>query len=164
MFDTYEKVFFYRFDLSFPSSSVPETDLSRNDKLRCFLRRLNKRVMKHYPKKMRYSWCAEIEKSKQHHYHIVLMLNGHKIQEPKRLQSWIRQIWMELGGSSPSWVKYYRINRKDAHPDMGLYDRPKRALEEGQDIGSMVYHCSYLFKLRGKGFQQDNSHNYGHSR
>jgi hypothetical protein len=163
VFAKHSKVFVYRFDLSFPTDSLR----SVNDHVQFekFLTRLKKQLKNHYPSSLiGYTWAAEVETSKNQHYHVVLMLNGHEVQSPKWLQSRISRIWADVGGSTPYWGGYYRLNRQDLTVGAELFSRSHYELVNAQDLVGLVYQVSYLFKGRGKGYLQDGAHNYGHSR
>jgi hypothetical protein len=158
MFDRYSKVFVLRFDLRFPDD-MKATDDSKV--LSIFLRRLRKQIKAHYGNmSIGYSWCREQERAKHQHYHLVLMLNGHKVQSAKWLCSRIRKIWSDVAGGTPHWSRYYRVNREQ-------FKQCQSGLDNTDKINSVnraVFHISYLFKGRGKGYQPKTSHSYGHSR
>ena len=92
------------------------------------------------------------------------MLNGHEVQSPKWLQSRISRIWMDVGGSTPTWVRFYRLERKELVNNHDVILMTEHGLKESGCVIGFVYHVSYLFKGRGKGYLQTGSHNYGHSR
>jgi hypothetical protein len=163
MFNKHSKVFAYRFDLSFPTDSLRSiNDHTQFDK---FFTRLKKQLKNHYPSSLiGYAWAAEVETSKNQHYHVVLMLNGHEVQSPKWLQSRISRIWTEVGGSTPHWSRFYRLNRSELTISPESLLLSDKELIESLELVGLVYQVSYLFKGRGKGYLQDGAHNYGHSR
>lgn len=139
----HNKVFIYRFDLRIPC--LTET----NELITNFNRRLFKRIRRYYKiTRIGFCWAREKEKSKQQHYHYVLMLDGSKVQSPKRLQHWIRHI-CEFTDSSPHWAGFHNISRND---------------EAG--IQRAFHHISYLAKPRGKGkkYRPKQTKDYSSSR
>ena len=43
--------------------------------------------------KIGYQWVREQERAKKQHYHVVLFLDGNKIQHPKKLNAIIKEMW-----------------------------------------------------------------------
>lgn len=141
MMDYHNKLFVYRFDLHTP------TFTEKNTLITDFVRRLFKRIKRHYKlKRIGYFWAREQEKAKQQHYHFALMLDGNKIQHPHTLQLWIEEIWRQMDGST-SFIRYHNFDRSDIN---------KRH--------QVSYHISYLAKPRGKGKRPIQTKDYGGSR
>ena len=103
----HRKVFVYRFDLHV-------SDYTDNNKIITdFNRRLFKRIKRHYKvKRVGYGWVREMEKSKQQHYHYMLLLDGSKVNEPHEIQGWVIEIWNSLDGSV-HLSRYHNIKRND---------------------------------------------------
>jgi len=90
-------------------------------------------------------WVAETEKSKRAHYHLILLLNGDKIQSSWR----INQLWM-------FWHKKYSL-------DQPYFYGPNSMMIRRNDRGSLqeaIWWGSYLSKTRGKGYLDANSKRY----
>ena len=130
MLSHHRKVFVFRFDLSSPTYTPTNKIISD------FNRRLKKRIKAHYKvKRIGYGWAREQEKSKQQHYHYVLLLDGSKVNTPHKIQQWIEEILKSLD-SRPHWAGYHNITRNNE-----------------EQIQAVSHHISYLAKSRGKGYR-----------
>jgi hypothetical protein len=144
MLNAHSKVFVYRFDLHIPEHTAD------NKVIGDFLRRLNKRIKVHYKTHdVAYFWVREQERSKQQHYHIALILDGHKVRHPYQINLWIRR-YSEFFDFKPHYSGYHNVRR-----DRPEYETIKLAA---------CYHISYLAKTRGKGYRSAQTKDFGHSR
>ena len=84
-----------------------------------------------------YQWVREQETSKKQHYHLALMLDGDKIQNPKLLNEIIREKWLPRGGIYIPNNCYYYIDKHNIKDT-----RPK-----------VIYRVSYMAKSRGKSYR-----------
>ncbi|MCL1091532.1 inovirus Gp2 family protein [Shewanella profunda] len=145
MVSRHSRVFLYRFDLRFADDKSATKD---SFLMSIFFRRLRRQLERHYKTKdVGYSWAREIEKAKQQHYHCVLMMDGNRIHHPRALSIKIKKIWLEISGGSPYWSRWHFFHRLD-------FKKQHKA----------IYHSSYLFKVRGKGYKPKQARDYGHSR
>ena len=62
---------------------------------------------------VRYVWVRELERAKQQHYHVVLMLNGNKIRNPYYIHQKGKQIWSILRVTSYHTSKHHHFHRDD---------------------------------------------------
>ncbi|MFB2760261.1 inovirus-type Gp2 protein [Shewanella xiamenensis] len=144
MLNAHSKVFLFRFDLRF---SDDNQGMNNSNLLRIFFRRLVRQLQGHYQTKdIAYSWSRELEKAKQQHYHCILMMDGNRILRPHFLCIKIREIWLQISGGSPYWSRWYHFHRSDLRTQ-----------------SKAIYHSSYLFKVRGKGYKPQYAKDYGHS-
>lgn len=95
-----------------------------------------------------YHWVREQEKSKQQHYHCVLILDANKIGYPYKLNEFI----IEMGNTHnvAPWIPkncYYRFKRNQTDIKQGA-----------------IWRISYLAKSRGKGYKPTQVKNYSSSR
>ena len=142
--NTHSKVFVYRFDIRVSQYSEDNTIISG------LIRRLKKRIKTHYGlKKVTYFWIREQERSKNQHYHVLLMLDGQKVRHPYQINQWINH-YSELFDLSPHFAGYHNVRR-----DRDNYEIVKEAA---------CYHISYLAKVRGKGHRPDQTKDFSHSR
>jgi len=141
MLNSHRKVFVFRFDLH--TAIYTET----NELITNFNRQLFKRIKSRYKiNRIGFCWAREQEKSKQQHYHYVLMLDGSKVNSCFVLQKWVKEIW-GFNEGSVHWAGYHNLSRQD---------------EEG--IQKACYHISYLAKARGKGYRPLQTKDYSTSR
>ena len=136
----HSQVLIVRFDLHIPQFTLDNAQISEfMSKLTCWIKKRYKGV-----NEVRYVWVRELEKAKQQHYHVVLILNGNKIRNPYYVHEKGREIWTELRGTSYHFSKHHHFHR-DNH----------------DSICEAFYYISYLAKARGKGYKPQRTKNYG---
>jgi hypothetical protein len=121
-----------------------------NPQISNFLRKLKKKLMAKYKlTRVGHIWVREIETTKHQHYHLALMLDGHKVNHPKNIIILIEKIWEGWGHPKPFTPKncYKNLHRNDA---------------EGYQ--KVFYRLSYLAKQRGKGYKSKTANDYSSSR
>ena len=141
--EQHSKVLIVRFDLHVPEYTEDNAFVSE------FMKKLSYWIKHKYKgvNEVRYLWVRELEKVKQQHYHVVLMLNGNKIWNPYYIHLEGKKIWADLRGTSYYISKYHHFHRDD-------HDKICEAFK----------HISYLAKARGKGYKPHHTKNYGASR
>ena len=140
----HSQVLIVRFDLHIPQFTLDNAQISEfMSKLTCWIKKRYKGV-----NEVRYVWVRELEKAKQQHYHVALMLNGNKVRNPRYIHDKGKEIWSGLGGTTYHYVEeFHHFHR---------YDH--------DSICEAFYHISYLAKARGKGYKPQRTKNYGASR
>ncbi len=125
----YSKVFVVRIDLH-PKHFSPDNKI-----MSIFLRRLITRLEKQYQCKVGYFCAREQNKSDKQHYHLALMLSGHKIQHSDKLLTSIKIEW-----------EHY------CHGTVNLVENPYYTMRRGNKttIDPVVYRLSYLTKNHTK--------------
>jgi len=93
-------------------------------------------------------WVREREKSKEQHYHLALFLDGNKIQHPKKLNAQIKEMWGPHGHMPTISNPFYYIDNNNFETER---------LEA-------IYRVSYLAKVRGKGYRDEQAKDYEASR
>ena len=93
-------------------------------------------------------WVREREKSKEQHYHLALFLDGNKIQHPKKLNAQIKEMWGPNGHMPTISNPFYYIDKNNLETER---------LEA-------IYRVSYLAKVRGKGYRDEQAKDYEASR
>lgn len=74
------KVLFVRFDLHLPSYTGTNKIMSD------FMRKIKRWINQHYQtKRVGHLWVREQERAKQQHYHVILLIDGNKMKNPKHL-------------------------------------------------------------------------------
>lgn len=128
MFSHDTKLFVARFDLHQSNATSSSKHVSE------LLKSLKAELAdSHGLKYMGYAWCREESDTIKQHYHLALLLEGHKIRSPHNLHATVRDLWLSAGGSSVHRGNYHNIHRDN---------------EEG--LGDIIYHLSYLAKKAGK--------------
>jgi hypothetical protein len=94
-----------------------------------------------------YTWVREQERSKKQHYHVVLFLDGNKIQHPKKLNTIIKKMWSPHGHMPVVKNPFYYINRDDNETRLDV-----------------IWRISYMAKIRGKGYRDPQANDYQASR
>jgi len=96
-----------------------------------------------------YLWVREQERSKSQHYHVMLIIDANKIQNPSALLGWLQECWSVRGHARPFIPKncFYKIRSGDDDTFVEAF-----------------YRCSYMAKVRGKGCGGSASNNYSGSR
>ncbi|GGK58109.1 YagK/YfjJ domain-containing protein [Amphritea balenae] len=100
-------------------------------------------------KRVGYIWCRELVSSAVQHYHLTLMLDGHKCQMPHYINKLIEQIWLKQGHTKP-WVPknpFVRVLRGDKVSFLEAYRR-----------------TTYLAKVFSKGYRDKAANDYSASR
>ena len=139
----YSKVLFIRWDFKVGSYTRSNSEVSRLfKKLKIHLDR------KYGIKNACYLWAREQEKSPCQHYHIILLLNGHKIRHPYNLNQWLMS-YSERNDLPQPWIPencYKKLTRDDPKTFSEAFKR-----------------ASYLAKSDGKDRQGKYCKNYGSS-
>lgn len=137
------KVLFVRFDLHLPSYT--DTNKTMSD----FMRKIKRWINQHYQiSRVGHLWVREQEKAKQQHYHAILLIDGNKIRNPKRLLARIEEMAflrnLHYAGVRKPFIMLTR--------------------DDKQSFADAFYRGSYLAKQRGKGYQGRQCNNYSSSR
>lgn len=114
-----------------------------------FMRKLKKKLVRKYKTaRIGYLWVREMERAKQQHYHLVLMIDGKAVQYPAKVIEEVERIAENWGWPKPYTPKncFYLIHRTDTE----MYQ-------------SAFHRGSYLAKERGKGYKGLTAKNYGSS-
>ena len=93
-------------------------------------------------------WVRERGKTKEQHYHLALYLDGNKIQHPKKLNAQIKEMWGPHGHMPTISNPFYYIDKNNLETER---------LEA-------IYRVSYLAKVRGKGYRDEQAKDYEASR
>ena len=99
-------------------------------------------------KQIGHFWTREKERAKHQHYHCFLLLDGDKMQHPKKIERVMKRMWSENGHMPYLEYPFYCINKHNLETE-----RLKA-----------IYRVSYLAKVRGKGYRDDQVKDYSGSR
>lgn len=94
MLSHYSKVFMIRADLK------PQQYTQSNSTLSGFIKVLQARLKKELGlSKIAVIWCREKYKAEAQHYHMVVLVNGHKVNWPTRINRIMTELWALAGGA-----------------------------------------------------------------
>lgn len=142
MLSHHSKLLVYRFDLHVKHST------DNNEIITRFLEKFKYQVRQLYGiNRVGYVWVRERERVKHQHYHVVVLLDGHKVNYWQGLAEVIKQSWGDVGGGGFHGAKSELLERGD-----------RGALHE------VIGMLSYLAKNRGKGYKPEQAKNFGSSR
>jgi len=137
------RVLVVRFDLH------PRFKSGDNSKLSKFIKNLRRRIERKYSfSDVGYVWVREQERSKKHHYHFALFLDGDKVRHSKKVLELARSTWKGL--------------HIDNH--MPVTPRPFHFVDSPESKEQAIYRISYLAKTRGKGYRDQQAKDYSTSR
>ena len=113
------------------------------------MKNLKQKIRRDYGiKQIGHAWVREQEKVKKQHYHVVLFLDGNKIQHPKKLNAIIKTMWEPYHGHVPVIRNpFYYIKKNDNATRV-----------------EAIWRISYSAKIRGKGYRDPQANDYQSSR
>ncbi|WP_417667644.1 YagK/YfjJ domain-containing protein [Pseudidiomarina sp.] len=147
MLSHYSRVLLVRIDIRNHSAEQTNRVMTKlSSKLK---KRLNTKAYG-FINRLGYAWAREQKTSEAHHYHLALMLDGHKVQHPHRV--------IELVGDI-----CWRSNLS-AYTPRNCYYLLRRSEIDGQTLANAIYRLSYLAKVNTKDKRPSTTHDYGTSR
>jgi hypothetical protein len=142
MTNNYHKVLCIRVDFKVTKEIWADKQFSR------FIENEKKRISKAYKLTDIVSgWGRERNLCGSHHYHLILVIDGHKVQYPSKIHESLIQRWKDLGHSSAHWCDHHMITNS--------FD---------DDFKKAYCHLSYITKVYTKDEQPMNARNFGFSR
>ncbi|MEZ8025469.1 inovirus Gp2 family protein [Vibrio sp. 1F255] len=179
----FSRVTAFRFDLRFPKDYKVESDVnymrlfwsSVKSKIEAEIKRRNNSVSREKP---RYAWCKEIKNAKNHHYHLLLLVNKNNFRSigdytrKKPFNGGCKHIYQML---VEAWSSALKIDIKDAHnlvfiPDNCTYHIHRGKSESdlnnalcNEGFNELFRRVSYLAKLKSKKYG-DGQRSFGSSR
>ena len=148
MLSHYSRVLLVRVDIRYHSAEQTNRVMTKlSSKLK---KRLNTKAYG-YIKRFAYVWAREQKTSVAPHYHLVLMLDGHKIRHPYRIIGLVEDICWRSGWPDPITPDncYYMVRRSEI---------------DGKAMADAIYRISYLAKVNTKDKRPSTTHDYGTSR
>ncbi|UTV27881.1 YagK/YfjJ domain-containing protein [Photobacterium atrarenae] len=119
--------------------------------LTTMLARLKAKLQKHYGSQVGYFWVREQNKAESQHYHMAIMLNGHKCQRSKLVDIATQTYWENMHPDNFSFRVRNRIYR--IRPD-----------DNGSELRATRMRLSYMAKKEGKSQFMSYTHSFGCSR
>ena len=165
------KVLFVRLDLRFPGGTVhqgPNTEISQ------FMKAL-KSYYSDQGIAVHYVWAREQWSSDAPHYHVVLLLNGSRIQHPMGVWAKAGEIWSRITHGSPALVHECRQDPMGLSGNGSIMLRRPSGVAVGHDLleqqqafqaayAASLEWGSYLAKDFSKGSASFRVREYGASR
>ncbi|EGQ8608271.1 inovirus Gp2 family protein [Vibrio parahaemolyticus] len=108
-----------------------------NKLLTRMVQKLKGKLKKHYKCEIGYFWVREQDKAESHHYHMVIMLNGHKCQQSTLVDKVVQEAWQSIHPDNFSFRvrnRIYRIHRNG----------------NGHELRALRMRLSYMAKKEGK--------------
>ncbi len=118
--------------------------------LTAMLTNLKAKLHEHYGSKVGYFWVREQNKAESQHYHMAIMLNGHKCQRSKLVDIATRAYWENRHPENFSFRvrnRVYRVSR----------------CENDRELRAVRMRLSYMAKREGKSGTEAHVNAYGHS-
>lgn len=165
MIINHNKVLVIRFDVHFPVGYVHE---GHNTELSFFIRRLRENI-EYSRGEVHYVWAREQANSPVPHYHVILMLDGSKTQNPMGILHEADRIWTNRIGYTGTGLVHFC--QQDGGVGHVMIRRPSN-LAVGEDLlaqqrqAANAYHTalakgSYLAKTYSKGDAPFRAREYG---
>ena len=107
-----------------------------------------------------YVWVREQNESESPHFHVLILLNGHKSQNPYGVFNTVEKHWRNIIGSKQEGL----IHHCNTNPD-GSYRQNGELMHRAEGIPEHVERqVSYMAKPSSKGEPKDGLRDYGMSR
>jgi len=142
-YSIHKRLLVVRFDLHLNHYTPNSEILSR------FIKRTKQWISRNYKMKdIGHTWARELERAKAQHYHLVLFLDGDKIQYPSKLIKRMKGTWSDNGYMPVIKNPFYFIDKDNYQ----------------EERAKAIDRLSYLAKTRGKGYRDPQAKDYGTSR
>ncbi|WIH23367.1 YagK/YfjJ domain-containing protein [Photobacterium damselae] len=122
-----------------------------NGVISLFLKQLKRRLEKHYNCTVAYLWVREQGGAPAQHYHLVVMVNGHKCSSSQYILKVATEIWESQKGGNYSFKVKNRIYRIETYKNNNEYQAARMRM-------------SYLAKMKTKDTSRPYLNSFGVSR
>ena len=156
----HNKVFCTRFDLRFPSD---KTYPANNFHLTRFISSFS-RYFRRNGLDLVYLWVREQSREKHHHYHLITLCNGNKIQAPYKLLSKADELWTNILGDYKEGLVDYCLKSRRGKRQTNSYMLRRNDPNLINILNDCFQRFSYLAKTNTKGYAPKNIREYGASR
>ena len=156
----HNKVNVARCDLSYPASLYAPDNNEDMSKTIEYL----KLIFKRQKCKLYYIWVRELSSTGKQHYHLMLLMNGNKIQNPYGVLQKVNEIWGNrvYTGPAPGLVHFCQP-RNERPGNYGITIR-RESYDCNQKYRECFLAASYLAKVYSKGEAPKRVREYGMSR
>lgn len=160
MMQKHSKVLFIRFDVRFPRYVNFQNDnLLFSEFMANFIKYLTRKDLD-----PEYVWVREQDSSNNQHYHCILLLNGHKVQNYYPVLQKADALWSNLLGVPCQGLVHFCDTRPDgSRQKNGLMIRRDKHAQEGLEDQCFQW-GSYLAKTATKDANLYNTRSVGNSR
>lgn len=156
----HSKVLCVRMDLRYPS------DFSASDKnkdIQGFASKFSK-YFKRQGYDPHYLWVREQSREKHQHYHLMVAVDGNKMQSPYKLLNKAEEVWEStIGADQAGLVDHCNISRKGER-QANSYMLRRNDSDFDQVYDDCHKRCSYLAKENTKGYAPKRHREFGYSR
>lgn len=146
--NNYSRTFVVFFGLNYPYYS----DIIDNSAVQEFMDRFLKYLSNTKGLRPMYVWVREQGTSGNPHYHLVLLLDGRKIQNLHGVMEEAKRLWGEINKCDGDGLVHYKNGSWMLRTDSPTYQ---------SDIAECVRHASYLAKSNTKGNAPHRQREYG---
>ncbi|EPR2983069.1 YagK/YfjJ domain-containing protein [Vibrio parahaemolyticus] len=122
-----------------------------SEQLTIMLSKLKAKLQKHYGSKVGYFWVREQNQAESQHYHMAIMVNGHKCQHSKLVDLATQTYWENRHPDNFSFRVRNRIYRV-------------RNDDNGKELRAVRMRMSYMAKQDGKTQFTSHTKTYGYSK
>lgn len=144
----HSKTFVVFFGLNYPSHLT----ITDNTLLQVFMDRFLKHLDGTKGLRPMYVWVREQKASHNPHYHIMLLLNGQKIQSRYGIMAEAVRLWGDINQCDGTGLVHYETESMMLRKDYQSFN---------QDVAQCIYYASYLAKVNTKGSAPHRQREYG---
>ncbi len=157
---THKKLFVYGFELHVKSWQTNNSRLTR------LFKNLSKRALNQHKSKLHFFWVRERHYSSVPHYHVIVYLDGYKVNTSYKLLKWLNELWIDGSVSRGIYRNLHCKSESDYFKGVKNSITCYRKNSISSDLQWVTKHLSYVAKARGKekGKRSPQVKDFGHSR
>ncbi len=154
-----------RFDLRYPCGMIDATNSALQRFCSSFGKALRRESTGKHQIDPAYLWVREINNSLQHHYHIVVLVNGSVFQVPQRVLELAELHWgYALSLPSAKGLVHFCLELPSGEQGTNYYQLQRGAADFDQVYDDCFKRISYMAKDHTKGNMPKNMRMFGTSR
>ncbi|MBI9109977.1 inovirus-type Gp2 protein [Maridesulfovibrio ferrireducens] len=143
----HNKVFCIRMDLRFPKYYQVPAD---NQHISKFISKFN-RYFKRQGVDPYYLWVREQSREKHQHYHLMVLVDGNKMQFPHKLIEKAEELWNSTLNIDGQGLVDHCTKSRSGEVQVNSYRMRRNDENYGQVRDDCFHRCSYLAKVNTKG-------------
>jgi hypothetical protein len=156
----HNKILGLRMDLNYPSNMKVPTD---NTHIQKFMSKFIK-YCKRQDYDPHYIWVREQSREKHQHYHLALLCNGNKLQNPGKLLKKAEDHWCQSIGEDATGLVDHCTKSRKGEPQPNSYMMRRNDDDFEQKTKDWFQRCSYLAKTNTKGYTPHRVREFGYSK